>query len=495
MKEHDRLLADIPTDALVALENELYEPRFMGEPIGATLNDFLVTQFFTGALPLGLPSTLRALLGWCRFYWFGPRKRKPFPNLEPGRFLFTWLADTPRLNDLVLPVIAEFNPTEYNVIGGAESIGRKLPVGTGFCIDAQAFSPDLRAWRHEYRNCRSFWHQTVRRWLKRNGLPRRALAPIGYALAVRSLCIAGAFDFLDKIRPRVIVSDSEHSAPWSSLILAARQMGIPTIQMMHGVICPSFSYTPLLSDIALCWGEQQREQMIERGTKPERLLLTGCQRLHREISADPQHVRARLRLPLEGTVITLATNPMPRSDWRKLVFTFAEAFQSQRHLIPVVRLHASEKAAHYAEEIAQCPGLRFLENSLWTVEEAMAVSEVFVIYNSGLGNDALVFRRLVVLLNVISEPLSEGWTLAEKAGCPIAKTSEELRNVIHRILQDEEYRRKLGAQSEEFVKWFCVAFGKDAARNVASEIRRHIELKNMGKPTISTVTKFRETNV
>lgn len=112
----------------------------------------------------------------------------------------------------------------------------------------------------------------------------------------------------------------------------------------------------------------------------------------------------------------------------------------------------------------------------------MAISEVVVIHNSGLGNDALVFGRLVVLLDVLAEPLSNGRTLADHAGSPVARTAVELRQAVDRILNDPDYRAGLHRQAEDYVQWFCAAFGQDAARNVADEVRRRARLQIEPQP-------------
>ena len=282
--------------------------------------------------------------------------------------------------------------------------------------------------------------------------------------------------FLDTVQPAAVVTDAEHNYRWSCLILAARQRGIPTATMMHGVIYSSYGYTPLLSDIAFCWGREQVEQMIAFGVEPERLAITGCQRLTRTPRVAGKEVRARLELALDVPVIMLATGPMPREEWRKLVFAFAEAFQIRAGAIGIVRLHASEKLEGYKAEASRCPGLRFFENRQWTVEEAMAACDVVVIHNSGLGNDALVFQRLVVLLDVLAAPLGNGRVLADKAGSPVARSAGELRQIVDRILTDAGYRQELHRRAEEYVDQFCAAFGRDAARNVAAEVmrRRHL---------------------
>ena len=234
---------------------------------------------------------------------------------------------------------------------------------------------------------------------------------------------------LEACTPTVVLTDAEYNNPWSCLMLAARRGGIPTATMIHGVICGTYGYTPLLSDAAFCWGRDQVEQMIAQGVEPERLRITGCQRLARDSKVAGRDVRLRLRLPAEMPVAMLATGPVPREEWRRLVFAFGDAFRGHTGVCPVVRLHASEKLDDFKAEMSQFPEMRFLENGQWTVEAPMAACDVVVIHNSGLGNDALVFNRLVVLLDVLATPMSNGRVLAEKAGSPMARTPAELRAI------------------------------------------------------------------
>ncbi len=102
----------------------------------------------------------------------------------------------------------------------------------------------------------------------------------------------------------------------------------------------------------------------------------------------------------------------------------------------------------------------------------MAACDLVVVHNSGLGNDALVFNRLVVLLDVLATPLNNGRVLAEKAASPVARTPDELRQIVDRILADRQYRHDLHDRAEAYVHGFCAAFGTDAARNVAAEVMR-----------------------
>ncbi|MEI6646564.1 MAG: hypothetical protein WCP12_11060 [bacterium] len=439
----------------------------MRVPIGAALTSDLI-----GELPANPVAALKAVLGWAWFYWFGPRGTNPLPCLECGRVLLTWLADTPRLNDLVRPIIKEMSLGECNVIGGEPSIQNQLSPGIGFCTKKQIGKIDMGNWRREYRQCYGAWCRQIWDWLCDHHLSFWLFPYLVYSLAIHSVYIYGFYRFLERVKPSLILTDSEHNHPWNCLILVARQLKIPTLQMMHGVIYTSYGYYPLLSDAALCWGEQQRSQMMSFGVQPERLLITGCQRLRRENRCDGKNVRQRLGLPSELPVVMLATNPMPREEWRKLVFTFGDAFRGNDDFVAVVKLHPSERRNSYREEMVRYPEMSLFESAEWSVEESMAACDVVVSHNSGLGNDALVLRRPVVLLDVLKESLSNGRGLAERAGCPVVGSAIELRQIVTQIMTDQDYRQVLREHAEKYVTWFCYAYGQEAARNVVDAVRR-----------------------
>ena len=258
-----------PVEMIRDIEERLSQPLFQGVPIGATLTDFFFINFINGHLSLRRTAALKAALGWWRFCLWKSRRREHSPRLQTGRLLLTWLSDTPRFNDLVLPVIAELDPQQCNVVGNAPLVKSKLDPAIGYCTMDQAILLDLdhSEWRREYAQCRAAWHSSLRQWLRDHRLSRRLFPHLATRLPCGPGEIWGSATFLDAVRPTAVLTESEHNNPSSCLILAARQR-IPTATMMHGVIYSSYGYTPLLSDVALCWGREQAEQMIEFGASP-----------------------------------------------------------------------------------------------------------------------------------------------------------------------------------------------------------------------------------
>ena len=102
-----------------------------------------------------------------------------------------------------------------------------------------------------------------------------------------------------------------------------------------------------------------------------------------------------------------------------------------------------------------------MDNSELSLDESLAATDVVVVQSSGLGSDALVKRRLAVVVEIPDAPLGHGKDLIEQAGCPRAASAEELAAALRRLLFDEEARRCHFAAAERYVEDFCalIRFG------------------------------------
>ncbi len=139
-----------------------------------------------------------------------------------------------------------------------------------------------------------------------------------------------------------------------------------------------------------------------------------------------------------------------------------------------VRLHPSQTLDFYQPIADRYPGVRFFANAAATLDESFAAADVVVMRDSGIGSDALVKQRLVVVLETHREPLLHGQELIDCAGCPCATSAGELATTVERILADEQYRRGLFTAAEQFVRGHCEYFGQDSATRIADCIRQHM---------------------
>jgi hypothetical protein len=219
-----------------------------------------------------------------------------------------------------------------------------------------------------------------------------------------------------------------------------------------------------------CWGELHWRIITEAGQDPAKLAIGGCPRLTRELLAEPEKVRSQLRIDPSHHVVMLGTSPVPPSQRKLLATWFCDAVSELAGVSGIVRLHPSESLQFYADIAGQYPQVAFMDNSRLSLDESLAATDVVVVQSSGLGSDALVKRRLVVVVDIPDAPSDHGKDLVEKAGCPCVKTPQELAKAVRSLLSDEAYRREKQAAAERFVKEFCAYYGAESARRIAEHI-------------------------
>ena len=222
-------------------------------------------------------------------------------------------------------------------------------------------------------------------------------------LLITSQFFIGCRKLLQLLRPAAVLTEYDRNVRWSCLVLAARTLAIPTFSLQHGVLGDrAFGYVPLLADKIFCWGDTSREIVERAGVPPEQILIGGCPRLDRRLSASADQGRAKLGLDPDKPVVMLATAPYLMSDRVKLVEMFAACMERLSIASGIVRLHPSEKLEDYRDLAAGHGGIRFFDNCAATLDESLAAADLVVIHSSGFGSDALVKRRLAVVADLPS---------------------------------------------------------------------------------------------
>ena len=385
-----------------------------------------------------------------------------------------WRGATPRVNELLLPVLAELDAAECAVLYGSANVERLVPRAVRRIGWGQAMTYPPAEWRAEYRRCRPEWERRLRDVCRRFDLPNGAFELFSLNLMMASQRVAGCLGFLLRARPAVVLTDYDRNYLSSCLILAARRLRIPTVTLMHGVMeQDAVGFSPVLADTVICWGELDRAKLIAAGEPEGKVVVGGCPRLTRDLCATSPDWRTRLALDQSIRVVVFATSPDSQS--RALARHFCAAVESLDSVLGIVRLHPSERLETY-RSISRCyPMVRFAENGEATLDESLAAADIVVVRASGVGSDALVKHRPVVVLNPEEVLTGHDFDLVERARCPHARTSVELTEILRRMLLDEHFREEKAMAAERYVADFCGAFGQESACRIANVVTRLAE--------------------
>jgi GT2 family glycosyltransferase len=481
-------MTDHPTfsiEVLRDIETSLSDPTFRGVPLGPTLNDVGVIEFYLGHGDWSAAARWKNRLRRVKYSLRPVSGRMPLPTIPRNRILITWLRDNFRFSGLVHPMLKEFEPERPVVLCGENETLDRVPDGFQTLSWRQAMQFDIAAWRADYRKCRNSWHERLRDLCDRRRLPRGAYDLLAFHLLLASQYTAGCLEMLPILQPTAILVEYDRNAMWSCLVSAARRLGIPTYTMVHGVLNEhALGYVPVLADKIFCWGEIQHRQLIAESESPGKVVIAGCPRFTRELTTTPAEARAELGLPVDRPVVLFGSTMVSKQERLDMAELFCVAAEKVGDVSAVIRLHPSERLDIYESVAKHHPTVRFSNNSDATLDEILAAADIVVVPNSGLGSDALIKRRLTIVLDVPNQRLGHGADLIEQAKCPRATNAAELADAVRQLLFDENERRNHFTLAEHYVAQFCSAFGSDSARRIGEQIRADTSVRK--KPTAET---------
>jgi hypothetical protein len=470
----ERQSAPAPCDyeILHAIEADLSEPRFRGIPIGPSLADFIMIDVLCGQRVWSTRQRWVNRARWLK-YWSRPQYRRPaqLSAVPQGKILVTRLDNSSRLTDLMMPVVSELGAEKCLVLCPRNDGLAWLPVGVQGIACNEVMHCDPKAWRADFGRCWPQWKAKLRRACRRFGLRLGAFEGLSLEALLASQNVAACFGFLGNCRPAAIVTEFDRNHLWSSLILVARSLGIPTFGLVHGVADKRANpMVPVLADKLFAWSEMHRQRFIEAGEDPRRILVGGCPRITRTLPVTPAEARAKFGLDINQPAVMLGTAPYRDEVCYAEAETFCRAMSKVEGASAFVRLHPSQTLKFYGPIATRYPGVRFFANTAATLDESLAAADIVVMRDSGIGGDALVKKRLVVVLEADRGPLEHGQELIDCAGCPCASSADELATIVKRILLDDQLRQGLFVAAERFVREHCAYFGQDSARRIAEHV-------------------------
>lgn len=476
----DALLASLPPGTgparqCLEIERALMEPGFGGLPLGSTLTDSLGSLFYRKVNPTGAAASARELGAYVFHAWRGVRVPPGGVGGPTGlaRVILATISSR-SYNRRWAPAVSRLlAPQDCLVITDDSGLRQLLPTGTSSLRWSNMPGIDMPRWRRVYREGSRRRRDAIGALRRRYGFSRLAALTLEHALLVSSQWMCRAARFLDATMPSAVLVEYDRNTRGACLVLAARQRGIPTMTLMHGVINGPFGYTPVLAERVLCWGTLQREQLISLGTPPGRIDVVGYPPLDPGLSAERPMIRRRLGISEDAVVALLATNPVGLGDRMRLATLFCEAVLRVEGVCGVVRLHPSESMSAYQDVRGRYPGVRFTANQEMTLEEAIVLGDVSVVHASGFGGEALAMGGLCIVLDALQRAFGHAEDLTRRGGVPSVQNGEELAALLERIRDDAAYRSYLREEAHGFVRAQYHALGDAACRNIASVVQEH----------------------
>ncbi len=308
-------------------------------------------------------------------------------------------------------------------------------------------------------------------------------------------------------RPRLIVLGCDNSPSQRTLVLAAKETGIPTLQLAHGMLGPSWGRVAgemhtLYARYLAAYGRRSRNFLVSQGNQAERIFLTGAplwdQFYRAESRIDRLEARRRMGLEPHRPVVMLTTSYVDGSS--AFFSAIARRYQAIHEAVLravgcmgggvqlLVRPHPNEVGRlslppqqialldqAYLDYLAEHHGLQVRLCRSHKMEAIRAADVIVVSGQSSVIPEAMILERPVVSLPLFPE---EARTFGREDGVIIAAEDEKLPEVLDKLLSDAGLREEVRRQQQEALP--DINEGHDGC---ASERVRSLIVELAGQPS------------
>jgi hypothetical protein len=276
------------------------------------------------------------------------------------------------------------------------------------------------------------------------------IALFGPRLSDAVLAIETSRRVIDVLRPRCLYVMDAYDLWAQALIVAARDAGVRSVEVQHGIIEKNHSgylhldgevapdrtqHSPFspIADIIVVHGEGAKAALVEHGHfPPDAIQITGSPNISaaRNRQADRQAIRSGLRLDEDAFVVLYFGSPqhIHPADGEHLR-TFLACCSSMNGIKPVLRPHPADQGGpERYRSAAVAAGLDASVPVAADPFELILAADVVICHNSTTALDAMALERPVVHINMSGSPDLYGFV--DDGGALRATSAEELSRAL-----------------------------------------------------------------
>jgi len=259
---------------------------------------------------------------------------------------------------------------------------------------------------------------------------------------------------LDEIRPEVAVLSNEGNEAGKTLVLAAREHGVPVVTLQHGTVIVPHAWMPIDADRVAVWGDAAVDVFTGAGVAGDRLAVTGAPWFDSERIV-PERSDARKTVLLLTCINAFDVSPM---TMRRIVETVS-AIPGYRL---VIRPHPGEPASWYEKQIeGYSDTARVLPPE--SLAESLGRARVVLSHNSTAIIDAAMSGRSVVLL---PSPYADKFGSAAGNGFVTVNTPAELADAVRHLTDHYTIRPDREQRVPNSLRYHLDEVGRRSAERV-----------------------------
>lgn len=293
----------------------------------------------------------------------------------------------------------------------------------------------------------------------------------------------------ERWRPRLLYVNNAYGRGSVPAIIAAKNLGIPTIEQQHGLIGRNHiaylapermvrrSKLPLC-DIMAVWGEFTRRFLVEAGVyDPSQAVVCGFPRADLLLGRLPsgRKTRAALGIPEQAVVVLYTSNAFAQDAMTDILDGLLHGAPGPVPIVWIVKLHPREKTRELWELAIAERGLQAVEQavvkrSVHVVEgeldfyALLAACDIHVSFASTTLIEAAILGKPNLGLDLPHTSDPAGY---REAGAFLPIAPADLGSVVADLVADSHRREGLLAQQRAFAEDWCIHDGHAVDRIIA----------------------------
>lgn len=302
--------------------------------------------------------------------------------------------------------------------------------------------------------------------------------------AVRSM--EETTEILRWAKPSALVLYAESSGWGRAALAAAREAGVKSVAVQHGILYPRyFSYRHEadetdcpIPDLTAVFGEEAKRLLMAMGRYPEdRLVVTGSPKfdalLERGRKLKAPLIRERFGIADGDALVTVASRFRAIRETHQAIGSefpgFVRAVEAMTGVAALVKPHPAEPVEPY-EAVLQQERARHVDvvSSAEDLGELLVASDALVTVESLSAVEALVLRRPVIVLNMPTNLRS----LVESGAAVGVPAGADPRPVLDKVLFDPATRQALEEARRRYLDEVARGVDGGATRRLVELIRQ-----------------------
>lgn len=250
---------------------------------------------------------------------------------------------------------------------------------------------------------------------------------------------------------RRIILREQNGPEGKMLVWLAKQAGIPTVMLQHGLMGGEYGYLPMDADLFFAWGEDGCRWLVEKGVEEEKVKVFGCPRFdrygHTAVKDEGGKFQKRLLILLESTEYSGEDTPLDNYRMLRLVHEALEPLVDWRVAIRFHPAQTGEEREAF-RRFVRLYGSRMQIARDIVLGRSLEKADVVVTEASTAGMEALLLGKLLLVVRrrgIAGNPYA--WTDV----LPRADSPERIREYLSAWGNHATARQEARERGERFL--------------------------------------------